>query len=1073
MSGQHDVVPQVAARISTMTPPSVPQSRRNDLVPGVYERLETQQVARDIAELTALDPVLTDVPDEALPQYLATHLSGLVRHALEGAASGSRADQIALAGRIIEVLGEDYAPDALANPDKVRLLREMQRVQEPRPQPLVRPQTPFSDVALLTNARGEPSIGSEIRDELASADQVDLLCAFVKWHGLRTLEKELAELRTRGVPFRVITTTYVGATERRALDRIVRDFGGEVRVNYTTTSTRLHAKAWLFHRESGLSTAYVGSSNLSKAAMLDGLEWNVRLSQIATPALIRKFQATFESYWADAAFEHYDPESDAERLDAALTAEDFAGTKAGNVVQISGLDVAPYPHQQIMLDELNAERRRGHHRNLLVAATGTGKTVIAALDYRDLVVAAGGRRPRLLFVAHRKEILEQALRTYRDVLKDGSFGQLLVDGQRPTRWEHVFASVQSLHEKDVRAMNATAFDVVVIDEFHHASAASYSALLEHFMPDQVLGLTATPERSDGTNVKDLFGGRIASELRLWDALEADLLVPFHYFGIADDVDLRHVAWRHGQYEQQGLDAVYTGNDARARKILQALEDKVADLSEMKALGFCASVSHARYMADFFTQKGIPAAVIVGDTDGQERARALHQLKDGTIKIVFGVDVFNEGVDIPAVNTVLFLRPTQSATIFLQQLGRGLRRSSGKAVLTALDFVGHQRAEFRFDLKLRALTGGGRGRLTQDIEHDFPYLPAGSQIVLDSVTRQQVLENVKRQVSMNAKQLAQDIRVHADRRPVWSYRLREYLEDADRTLSDVMRPGTSGRNWTILRERAAGAPPWGDISESDRMQSLRALHLRHVDDPERAEAYTRLLTEDVAYEQRSPRDQQYARMLYFTVIHDKRTDRFGSFDDGLRWARQQRAFVDEVTQLLECSLETARTVPAPLDLSRETVLLSHAHYKREEILAGLDIATWERKQTGHREGVAWSPAYETDAFLVTLKKDPTRFSPTTMYHDYAVSPWQVHWESQSHLRAQTPTGQRYLAKRQQGSATLMFVRSTSFDEVGDGAAYLNLGTLQFGSWSGTERPMQFTWDLERKMPTDVFLEASVG
>ena len=327
-----------------------------------------------------LSPTFSTVPDEALPQHLTTHLTGLIQHAFEGASARTREQQLSLAARVVDALGADYELDNLVDDGKIRVLHELRRAQEPMAPPAERPQTPFSDVALLTNGQAEPSIGSEVRYELASADRVDLLCAFVKWHGLRTLEKELAALRERGVPFRVITTTYVGATERKALDRIVREFGGEIKVNYTTTSTRLHAKAWLFHRNSGLSTAYVGSSNLSKSAMLDGLEWNVRLSQVATPALIRKFQATFESYWADRSFEAYDPDTDAARLDDELRKGNFEGQQAGAAVSISGLDVTAYPHQQIMLDELNAERRRGYHRNLLVAATGTGKTVIAALD---------------------------------------------------------------------------------------------------------------------------------------------------------------------------------------------------------------------------------------------------------------------------------------------------------------------------------------------------------------------------------------------------------------------------------------------------------------------------------------------------------------------------------------------------------------------------------------------------------------------------------------------------------------------------------------------------------------------
>jgi hypothetical protein len=335
----------------------------------------------------------------------------------------------------------------------------------------------------------------------------------------------------------------MGATERAALDRLVRDFQAEVKIQYDAQGTRLHAKAWLFRRNTGFDTAYVGSSNLSRAAMLDGVEWNVRLSAVATPALIQKFSATFDSYWNDPTFQTYDPDIDRDRLDDALAEAGGSKTHDRVTLTLSGLQVRPYPYQQEMLDQLEVERvLHGRHRNLVVAATGTGKTVVAALDYRRLAEAAPAL-PRLLFVAHRREILQQSLRTYREVLNDADFGELYVGGARPERWEHVFASVQSLTAYDVRTIPPGSFQIVVVDEFHHAQAATYRRILDHLNPRELLGLTATPERGDGLDVRTFFDGRVAVELRLWDALKADLLTPFHYFAVADGVDLTRVDWK--------------------------------------------------------------------------------------------------------------------------------------------------------------------------------------------------------------------------------------------------------------------------------------------------------------------------------------------------------------------------------------------------------------------------------------------------------------------------------------------------------------------------------------------------
>ena len=408
------------------------------------------------------------------------------------------------------------------------------------------------------------------------------------------------------------------------------------------------------------------------------------------------------------------------------------------------------------------------HRNLVVAATGTGKTVVAALDYRRLVRDTHGRDLTLLFVAHRKEILQQSRRMYQEVLTDATFGELLVDGKEPVKWRHVFASIQSLSQSRLSGIEAHHFDVIVVDEFHHAEAASYRRLLDRVRPIELLGLTATPERADGVDVRDFFGGRVAAELRLWEALEQNLLCPFHYFGIHDGTDLESVQWRRGGYDLSALNSIYTGNDARTRIVVKELNDKVADVSSMRALGFCVSVEHARYMAQRFVDAGIPARAVSAETSAADRRDALNALRAHKINILFAVDLFNEGLDIPEVDTVLFLRPTESATVFLQQLGRGLRLTRGKTVLTALDFVGHQRREFRFDQRFRAMTGVGGKALQRQVEEGFPFLPSGSQIVLDSIAQDLVLENIRQQVAPRWAALVSEVRSHPDNR-LASYR----------------------------------------------------------------------------------------------------------------------------------------------------------------------------------------------------------------------------------------------------------------------------------------------------------------
>jgi superfamily II DNA or RNA helicase/HKD family nuclease len=1015
------------------------------LAEGIYEAVRTAGLDRRLAAAGALAPEFGNIEPAVAPDVIARHVAETVQRALENSDADGR---VQLTNRILALLD----PDETIH-DELQQLLSLTDASLPGRIALPRPVTPLSQAALLTNAKDEPSLSAELRAELASADRVDLLCAFIRWHGLRLLEDALSELRGRHVPFRVLTTTYVGATERTAIDRLVDRFGADVRISYETQSTRLHAKAWLFRRNSGYDTAFVGSSNLSRSALLDGLEWNVRLSGVATPELLRKFEATFDTYWESDAFVPYDPAADRDRLDDAL-ARAGRRDRATTTISLSGLEVRPLPHQEAILEALQAEREvHERHRNLVVAATGTGKTVVAALDYRRL--RAHGEKS-LLFVAHRKEILEQSLRVYRDALNDASFGELYVSGTRPERWRHVFASVQGLANYGVQNLPPGHFDVVVIDEFHHAEAPTYRRLLDYLRPQELLGLTATPERGDGKDVRDLFDGRSAYELPLWDALSADLLVPFHYFGVADGMDLSHLDWRRGRYDVEGLDVLYTGNDTRAAKILAELQDKVTDVASMRALGFCASIQHAEYMARVFRDAGVTARAVSGLTSATEREDAIALLRSGDVNALFAADLFNEGLDIPNVNTVLFLRPTDSATIFLQQLGRGLRRAPGKAVLTVLDFIGQHRKEFRLDMRYRALTGASRRGLRTQIEQGFPYLPAGSQIVLDRVAQGIVLDNVRTQLKFTRTQLAADVRSHGD------LTLAEYLHAAERDLADIYR---SGGSWTALRREAGLPTPKAGPDEAALLR--RASAYSHVDDPERADAYRRLAQVDgPSYDELSEREQRLARMLLFTMW-PKRGD-FPSYSDGLRRLRRHPAVCAEIAELIALGLDRARHVPNSIGEGLQQVpVASHARYRREEILAGLGFATLERAPGHHVSGVAWCEETQTDALLVNLHKTEQTFSPTTMYRDYALSTELFHWESQNTTSTDSPVGRRYL---EGGSNVVLFVRDTPTDELG-AAPFLCLGSASYVSHRG-ERPIAITWRLHRPMPAETFTTASV-
>jgi superfamily II DNA or RNA helicase len=1050
------------------------------LVPGLYDLPITNAIERELAQLDASQFAAESGDYDPADSNLnfARHVGSVLRQSLAGVKGDER---IALQAAIINELLASLASRTGEREDDAQLAIPPRRLASVHTIDALRGETrhrdpliPLAQSDLLINARGEPSVGQAVSREIDSADRIELLCAFIKWHGLRLLEEPLEAYLRSGRRLRVITTTYVGATERKALDRLV-TMGAEVRVSYQLDSTRLHAKAWLFHRETGFSTAFIGSSNLSKSALLDGVEWNVRLSQVDAPSIVEKFAATFDGYWADPSFESYTLE-EGDRFDRAI------GRARGEseATALVPFTIEPWPHQQEILDELMVERyRHDRWRNLVVAATGTGKTVIAAFDYRRLSGDLGAGRPlKLLFVAHRREILRQSLDTFRNIMRDGSFGELYVDGYRPDEWQQVFASVQSLATIDLASVAPDAFDVIVVDEFHHAAAPTYRRLLDHFRPQVLLGLTATPERADGESVLHWFGGRIASELRLWDALDRQLLSPFHYFGLGDQVDLSRVRWTRGAYDRAELENVYIGADARVAQVLADLQRKVTDVQAMRALGFCVGIEHARYMARRFNDAGVPSLAISSESTSAERDEALRRLKLRKINCIFAVDLFNEGVDVPEIDTVLFLRPTESATVFLQQLGRGLRRTAGKDCLTVLDFIGNANRNFRFDLRYRAITGATRAEVVDQVEEGFPLLPAGCSIQLDRVARQRVLENLKQAIGSRFDTLVRELRSIG--RPV---SLLEFTREAAIDVEDIYR--NRGWSWTRL-QREAGvsgveqmriadgpAEPQRNEPDADRLLSGTP-RLLHIEDRERIDLLRAVLTGALPpANEWTLRQRRMLEGMMLTLAPEA-----AALDALLHDLRRSPAVKVELLQLLEVIEDRAGHRPIPLhdalpDAAQfaDIPLALHARYTRDEVLAAVGRSAVGRKFT-HREGPFRDEATDTDYFFITLEKSEKYYSPSTRYRDYAISPDLFHWESQSTTSEKSATGQRYIHHQQRASHVMLLVRPSNKDAWGRTPPFAFLGPATYVSHTG-ERPMAILWHLHRSMPLDVFKLAKVA
>jgi superfamily II DNA or RNA helicase/HKD family nuclease len=1020
-----------------------------ELDPGLYESLITDGLRARLAELSAQLPVderplnTADAADR-----IAWHVSQRVERALLDVSDEHRVRiGVQVARALLERLGDLVNVDGQSMPaDPGAVLHAiLSRNPDGSTARISSPIIPVLDTTLLTNAPGEPTLWSQLKSEIESADAIDVVMAFIRRSGIGPLLEALRRHCEAGRQLRVLTTTYTDSTERRALDQLV-DLGADVRISYDLGTTRLHAKAWVFHRRSGVSTAYVGSSNLTHSAQVTGLEWNVRASAARNPGVIDKFSAVFESYWAAGDFVPYDPEQFEDERERAVAAD------RGPHVILSPIELRAHPFQERLLELIELSRQRGHHRNLLVAATGTGKTVMAALDYATL--RSKLPRARLLFIAHREEILDQSLATFRYALRDASFGEKWVGGSRPTRFEHVFASIQSLHASDLAALPPDHFDVVIVDEFHHAAASSYERVLNHVVPRELLGLTATPERSDGLSIMHWFDDRIGAELRLWEAIDQQHLTPFLYFGIHDGLDLRQIPWRRGRgYDIDALSNAYTSSDAWARLVVHQLAEH-CEVSSLRALGFCVSVQHAHFMAHHFNRHGIAAVAVSADTPRAEREGALRDLADGRVRIVFSVDLFNEGVDIPAVDTVLMLRPTESPTLFLQQLGRGLRKASGKTSCTVLDFVGLHRKEFRFDRRYRALLGGTRRDIERAVQQQFPFLPAGCHMHLDPLASEVVLRSLRDAIPTRWPAKVDELRSLERDRPAIG--LADFLHESGLDLEDIYE---GSKSWSDLKQDAGV----GVLDEGPHERVLRRAvgRLLHVDDEERISTYRHHLEAP-----RAPlvaglgeRERRLLHMLVASV-----TDRVIKADTTLQqaidllWGHPQvRSELLELFELLDHRIDHVHT---QLDKHPDCPLQIHGRYSRIEILAsfglgsGAKIAAWQ-------SGVYDAKDAGADLLAFTLDKSSGGFSPTTRYRDYAISRNLIHWESQSTTPADGTTGQRYQHHQSQGRTIQLFTRLRADDR-----SFWFLGPATYRSHIG-ERPMAITWELEHALSGDLY------
>ena len=1032
---------------------------------GLYEQVINKALDTELAETDRLSQTAPIDSAEA-SKVLAKYVAEVVEKSLENVKDngGDVNAQVALVNQIVSTIISETREaefDAMSVAQRAEQLlalldRQNSVLAINEKAEIIRPETSIAQSSLFTGAIHEPQMYTELKKEIVSADRIDMLVSFIKWSGLRLLMDELAAFTGNGGALRIITTSYMGATDVKAIEELRKLQNTQIKVSYDTKRTRLHAKTYVFYRNTGFTTAYVGSSNLSNAAISSGLEWNVKVTHKDLPETIDKIAATFESYWNSNEFEYYD-EGQRERLATALNAEKYFDA---NNAEIYTMDIRPYSYQQEILDKLEAERTvRGFTRNLVVAATGTGKTVISALDYKHFRKQNPGKPCRLLFVAHREEILKQSLYTFRAVLKDANFGELFVGNYKPEGIDHLFLSIQTFNSQDFTSKTSPDFyDYIIVDEFHHAAAPTYKKLLDYYQPKILLGLTATPERMDGKSILPYFGNRIAAEIRLPEAIDRKLLCPFQYFGVTDNVDLDKLKWTAGGYDKTELSNVYTMSgmiaERRADLVVASLLKYVTDINDVKGLGFCVSVAHAEFMSAYFNMQGIPSMFLTGQSPDEERRSAKESLVSGNVRFIFVVDIYNEGVDIPEVNTVLFLRPTESLTIFLQQLGRGLRLAENKECLTVLDFIGQANRKYNFEDKFAALLSDTTRSVTREIKEGFVSAPKGCYIQLEKKAAKYILENIRASYGNTAGLISRLADFEQDTGlPLTLTNFLDYYHIDPRMIY----------KFSSFSRLCARADAIEDFNEPLEETLTKAMAKLSVVDSRRwilflLDLLSRL--DDIDFGTLPEIEKRMLQMFYVTVW-GKTADDWNSDEtlENLYALADCPVLVDEMRALLQYRFDRIDFIDAPVNVGFDCPLDLHCTYTRDQLLVALDFM----KPATVREGVKWLPDQKLDVFFVTLNKADKDYSPTTMYNDYSINSELFHWQSQSTTAEHSPTGQRYIHHKEKGSRVLLFVREFKADRITGGAeAYTYLGTANYVKHDGS-RPMNITWRLDYPIP----------
>ena len=643
----------------------------------------------------------------------------------------------------------------------------------------------------------------------------------------------------------------------------------------------------------------------------------------------------------------------------------------------------------------------------------------------------------------------------------------MVGGNVPNSLEHLFVSIQSFNSKDLCEITTEDYyDFIIVDEFHHAAAPSYQRLLSYYKPKVLLGLTATPERADNKDIFKYFEDRISGGIRLPEAIDRKLLSPFQYFAVSDSVDLSTLKWQRKGYSISDLNNVYIGDDKRVKEIVTALYKYVTDIDDVIGLGFCVSKEHANFMSKRFNELGIPSIALTDESKKEERAEAKKRLVNKEIKFIFVVDLYNEGVDIPEINTILFLRPTESLTVFLQQLGRGLRLHEDKECLTVLDFVGQAHKNYSFEDKFRALIGRSNRSVKDYIENGFLTLPKGCYIQLEKEAKEYILRNIK-SASNSKANLINRLRSFKDDTAL-DLTLENFLEYHNLSLVDFCGK-TRDRSFYRMCALAEVNADFNDSNEEEITKKL--YNILFINSRRFIEFMINLIknNSNINNIEFNKEEALMLNMMYYIFYNDAQQKvGLSSLKQGINRLLNNKTMMKEVCEILTYNYKHLEFIDKKVELGYECPLDLNCDYSTDVIMAAFGYYN-EDKKPAFREGVKYFEDKKTDIFFITLNKSDKDFSPSTLYEDYAINEKLFHWQTQSRTSVESPTAQRYINHRSTNNKIALFVREYK-ERDGLTSPFTYLGTCEYRSHTGN-KPISFVWELHEEIPAKLINKAN--